>query len=87
MAQVGLFFLLGLLVFPSQLPDVAGEALFVALVLALVARPLAVVGSIGVVPVASVPTSRSSPGPGLRGAVPIVLATFPLTDRATPTAA
>ncbi len=79
-AQVGLFFLLGLLVFPSQLPDVAGEALFVAFVLALVARPLAVV-------VTTIwfrwPRSHLTflSWAGLRGAVPIVLATFPLTAR------
>jgi cell volume regulation protein A len=79
-AQVGLFFLLGLLVFPSQLPDVAGEALFVAFVLALVARPLAVV-------VSTVwfrwPRAHLTflSWAGLRGAVPIVLATFPLTAR------
>lgn len=40
--QMLLFFLLGLLSFPSQLPKVALTALFVALFLTFVARPLAV---------------------------------------------
>src|SRR6476646_4781 len=41
-AQVGLFVVLGLLVFPHQLPDVALPALFLSLLLMLVARPVAV---------------------------------------------
>lgn len=77
-AEVGLFLLLGLLVFPSRLPGVALSAVAVAAVLIVVARPIAVflctLGSRfdwreqGVIGWA-----------GLRGAVPIVLATFPYT--------
>lgn len=75
-AEVGLFLLLGMLVFPSQLPPVAGSALLVTVVLVVVARPLAVGLCLAwfghtwreIVFVAWV---------GLRGAVPIVLATFP----------
>ena len=77
-AQVGLFFLLGLLVFPSELPDVAGEALFVAFVLAVVARPLAVAVSMVWFRWPRTHLAFLS-WAGLRGAVPIVLATFPLT--------
>ena len=40
-SQIALFFLLGLLVFPSQLGDVAGDALLLSAALMLVARPLA----------------------------------------------
>lgn len=40
--QMLLFFLLGLLSFPSQLPNVMGKALVIALFLTLVARPVAV---------------------------------------------
>lgn len=76
-AQIGLFFLLGLLVFPTDLPAFAGRGLLVAFVLVLVARPLAIV--------ACLPwfgTDRRETAivawSGLRGAVPIVLATFPL---------
>ena len=77
-AQVGLFLLLGLLVFPSRLGDEALGALGVALVLVLVARPLAVALSIGWMGFDRREVAVVSWG-GLRGAVPIVLATFPLT--------
>ena len=79
-AQVGLFFMLGLLVFPSELADVAGQALFVAVVLALVARPVAVLVSTIWFrwPIRQMVFLSWA---GLRGAVPIVLATFPLTAR------
>lgn len=40
--EIGLFLLLGMLVFPSELPDQAGRAVAVAAVLVFVARPLAV---------------------------------------------
>jgi potassium/hydrogen antiporter len=77
-AEVGLFLLLGLLVFPSNLPAVALAGLGVAAVLILVARPLAVTictlgAGIGWRERAVVSWA------GLRGAVPIVLATFPFT--------
>jgi potassium/hydrogen antiporter len=77
-AEIGLFLLLGLLVFPSQLLEVALPALFVALVLTVVARPLAVTActlgqGFGWRERALVSWA------GLRGAVPIVLATFPFT--------
>jgi cell volume regulation protein A len=77
-AQIVLFFLLGLLVFPSDLPDVAGRGLLLAAVLVLVARPLAVglcLPWFGFRRRELVLASWA----GLRGAVPIVLATFPLT--------
>lgn len=75
--QIVLFLVLGLLVFPSELQGVAGSALLVAGFLMFVARPVAVaVGLWGS------PFSRQErllvAWTGLRGAVPIVLATFPL---------
>jgi potassium/hydrogen antiporter len=77
-AEVGLFLMLGLLVNPSQLLAVALPALAVAFVLILVARPIAValcsLGS-GLRWQEQVLVSWA----GLRGAVPIVLATFPFT--------
>jgi potassium/hydrogen antiporter len=75
-AQLGMFLVLGLLVFPSQLPDVAVEGTVLALVLVLVARPLAAfVASVGPFGAAD----RAVLGwAGLRGAVPVVLATFPV---------
>ncbi len=77
-AELGLFFLLGILVFPSQLAGVATEAITVAVVLVLVARPLAVVSSMAWFRWPANELAFVS-WAGLRGAVPIVLATFPLT--------
>jgi cell volume regulation protein A len=77
LAQVSMFVALGLLVFPSRLDDVAVRGTVLALVLVLVARPVAVA-------VATLPARFSWPeravlaGAGLRGAVPVVLATFPV---------
>jgi len=77
-ADIALFLLLGLLVFPAELPGVAVEALAVAAILLLVGRPLAVV-------LAMLPFGLSwkemtfLSWAGLRGALPIVLATFPAT--------
>ena len=77
-AEIGLFLLLGLLVFPSRLPAVAFSAILVALILTLLARPAAV--WLCTVGQGYKWRERSviSLG-GLKGAVPIVLATFPLT--------
>jgi potassium/hydrogen antiporter len=75
--QIVLFLVLGLLVFPSQLPPVAGSGLFIAAFLMFIARPLAVA-------VALIGSSLDwrqrvlVAWTGLRGAVPIVLATYPL---------
>jgi cell volume regulation protein A len=78
-AQIGLFVLLGLLVTPSRLPDQGFEPIIVAFALVLVARPLAVL--------ASTLWQRFDwheraflSWAGLRGAVPIVFATFPVVD-------
>lgn len=77
LAQAVMFVILGLLVTPSRLVDSLPEAALVALFLMLVARPLAVVSGL-------------APGRfpwreqvfiawvGLRGAVPVVLAIFPV---------
>jgi potassium/hydrogen antiporter len=78
-AQIGLFLLLGLLVFPSRLGDEALGSLGVALALVLVARPLAVLVSVGWMRFRLAELALVS-WAGLRGAVPIVLATFPLTE-------
>jgi cell volume regulation protein A len=75
--QIGMFLTLGLLVFPSQLVAVVGAGVAVAAFLILFARPAAVFLCLW--------GRRFSPREktliswvGLRGAVPIVLATFPL---------
>ena len=78
LAQLGMFFTLGLLVFPSRLGDVAVEGTVLALVAAAVARPLAVARRAARSAATASPTGSCSAGPGLRGAVPVVLATFPV---------
>ena len=75
--QIAMFLTLGLLVFPSQLISVAGASLAIAAFLIVVARPLAVFVSLSL----SKLTARDKllvSWVGLRGAAPIVLATFPL---------
>ncbi|MDY0110358.1 MAG: potassium/proton antiporter [Candidatus Krumholzibacteria bacterium] len=75
--QIGVFLTLGLLVFPSHLVAVAGMGLLVAAILVFLARPLAVYLCL----LGSEFTwfERTLVGwTGLRGAVPVVLATFPL---------
>jgi potassium/hydrogen antiporter len=79
LAQIGLFVLLGLLASPSRLVDALGPALVVGGVLLLVARPVSVVLSLAWFRVPW-PQQAFVSWAGLRGAVPIVLATFPLTD-------
>jgi potassium/hydrogen antiporter len=75
--QISMFVLMGLLVFPSHLFPVAGQALLVAAVLMLVARPLAVL--LTLIPFrAPLREVAFVAWVGLRGATPIVLATFPV---------
>jgi len=76
-AQIGLFILLGLLVFPSTLDDVALEGLALSAALILVARPLAAFAATLFSPLNL--RERAMLGwAGLRGATPIWLATFPV---------
>lgn len=74
--QITMFLVLGLLVFPSDLIPVAGSAILVALFLMLVARPLAVMVALLGARIGFSEWVLVS-WVGLRGAVPIVLATFP----------
>ena len=77
LGQIVLFVMLGLLSFPSRLLAVAGDGLLIALVLIFVARPLAVVAS--ALPFGFSPRELTFLSwVGLKGAVPITLATFPL---------
>jgi len=75
--QIAMFLTLGLLVFPSQLPPVAPAGLLLAMFLAFVARPLSVVAVL-VWFRRPLRDMLMVSWAGLRGAVPIVLATFPL---------
>jgi potassium/hydrogen antiporter len=78
LAQIALFLTLGLLVSPGQLGSVAGDAILLALALAFVARPIAV-RLITVRDRFTRPERLLLSWAGLRGAVPVVLATFPVT--------
>jgi cell volume regulation protein A len=78
LAQVVLFIVLGLLVFPSQLSHVAWSGLALTAVLLFLARPLAVIVSL--TPFGyRLREQLFLSWAGLRGAVPIVLATFALS--------
>jgi NhaP-type Na+/H+ and K+/H+ antiporter len=80
LAQIGLFVMLGLLASPARLPAAVLPALVAGSVLVLVARPAAVI--ISTLPL-RVPWRRQAflSWAGLRGAVPIVLATIPVSAR------
>src|SRR4051812_35349688 len=77
LAQIGLFVLLGLLVDPSDLGAELVPGIVIGLVLLLVSRPLSVAVSLAAF---RVPWREQVfvSWAGLRGAVPIVLATFPI---------
>src|SRR3954447_5297486 len=78
-AQLVMFVTLGLLVFPSQLGDVTVKGTVLALVVVLVARPLAALAA--TVGWRFELRERAALGwAGLRGAVPVVLATFTVIE-------
>jgi potassium/hydrogen antiporter len=77
LSQVGMFLILGLLIYPSHLLAVAVVGLAIALLLAFVVRPLVV--ALCLLPFGYLRREVLYIGwVGLRGAVPIVLATFPV---------
>jgi cell volume regulation protein A len=79
MAEAGLFVLLGLLASPERLVGAVPEALAIGLVATFVARPLAVV--VSALPFRLPWRERAFLSwAGLRGAVPIVLTTIPVTE-------
>jgi potassium/hydrogen antiporter len=78
-AQIVMFLTLGLLVFPSELGGAAVEGTALALVLVLLARPVATFVSTALDRF-SVAERVVLGWAGLRGAVPVVLATFPVID-------
>jgi cell volume regulation protein A len=80
LAQIGLFVMLGLLASPSRLPAQIVPAIVVGLALTVLARPAAVLVSTLPFRVRWREQTFLSYA-GLRGAVPIVLATIPMSSR------
>lgn len=75
--QICMFLTLGLLVFPTEIVSIAGPGLLIALSLILIGRPFSIFAGL----MFSRFDLRSKllvSWTGLRGAVPIILATFPL---------
>ncbi|MFD7710325.1 potassium/proton antiporter [Streptomyces sp. NPDC059785] len=81
-AQIGMFVLLGLLVTPHEMADDIWPALVIGLVLTVVARPLSVFATL--LPF-RLPWQEKAlmSWAGLRGAVPIILATIPMVNGVT----
>ncbi|MGW3634698.1 potassium/proton antiporter [Streptomyces sp. NPDC005122] len=78
-AQIGMFVLLGLLVTPHEMGDDIWPALVIGLALTVVARPLSVFAAL--VPFRIPWQERTLMSwAGLRGAVPIILATIPMVS-------
>lgn len=76
--QIVMFITLGLLVFPSQIVPVIGDGILISAFLILVARPVAVFVSLVFFPNLNVRKKLFISWVGLRGAVPVILSTYPL---------
>jgi cell volume regulation protein A len=85
-AQITMFLLLGLLVFPDRLPGILPYALLITFIVIFVARPLAILLTLlplrflGRTHRFSLKEQTLIAWAGLKGAVPIILATVPLIN-------
>jgi potassium/hydrogen antiporter len=75
--QVTMFLTLGLQVFPARLVPIAGAGILISLFLIFIARPASVHAALALSPM-SFREQTLVAWAGLRGAVPIILATFPI---------
>lgn len=76
--QIIMFLTLGLLVFPSHLPPILGKGILISLFLIFVARPIAVFIALSFAKDLNVRKKLFISWVGLRGAAPIIFATYPL---------
>lgn len=76
--QIVMFLTLGLLVYPKQILPIMGEGILIAAFLILVARPFAVFASLAFAKDMNFRKKLFISWVGLRGAAPIVFATYPL---------
>ena len=80
--QIIMFIMLGLLVYPSKLIPIAGIGLLLSIFLMFIARPLSVFMSLFFSKSLNIKHKIFISWVGLRGAVPIVFATYPLLNKA-----
>ncbi len=76
--QIVMFLTLGLLVYPHEIPPIIGSGVLISLFLIFIARPLAVFISLSFFRTLNIRKRFFISWVGLRGAVPIILATYPL---------
>lgn len=77
--QIFMFLILGLLVFPSHMKPIMTEGLLISLFLIFVARPVSIFIALAFSRM-EISEKLMLSWVGLRGAVPIILATFPLLE-------
>ena len=80
LSQIIMFLALGLLVNPSELWPIAGVGLLIGIFMIVLARPIAVLLSLFPFRMMTTNSRIFTSWVGLRGAVPIIFATYPLVS-------